>query len=171
MIEAPPPGDYVEFEVDIIREAWNTYDLEDGTRIRARSVLAKVFWLKGVQPKEGEPTQIQLGGDIKNLVSVFAPPRLRREPNPNPPSVEAALKMKQEEVRIVDSKEEWSVYRFVRAPFEPKATLPPFGLKVKMVATSVRRVLDMYDKHGDPYYLLDSTTVVSPTTPRELESP
>lgn len=156
MSSAYPVGDFEELEVQIVREAWNTYDLEDGTRIKARGVLTKVLWPKGVEPQKGEA--IELGASINNIVVVFAPESLRGPPNPKPPTVRGAAKLKTEEIEVVDSKEEWSVYRIEKGSS---------GLKLRMVLTQVLRVVDVYDKEGAPYYIVNSSFVLGPTSLKE----
>lgn len=155
-----PEGDVEELEAEIVREAWNTYDLEDGSRLRARSILTKVLWPKGFELLPGKEAKI--GASINQLIVVFAPKRLKGPRNPEAPTVQEAAKMKQEEVGTVESKEEWSIYRL------PGKRV---GVKIKMVVSSVFRVVDVFNAEGDPYYLVNSTTVLGPTSPREIETP
>ncbi len=157
MIGEPPAGEYEELEVEIIKESWNTYDLEDGSRLRTRSILTKVQWPKGVEPKVG--VAVQLGASFSQLVVVFAPSRLRGARNPNPITPGTVASVKSEEVVIVDSKEDWNIYR-----------LPGNrgGIKTRMVITSVFRMVDQFDQEGNPLYVVNSTVAAGPTTPREL---
>ncbi len=150
--------EYEELEVEIIREAWNTYDLEDGTRIKARPVLTKLYWPQGVEVDVGESVDVKLGAKITNLVVVFdAPERLRGPPDPNPPAIQKAMKLPREEVPIVDSNEEWNIYGIGEGR----------AVKLKMVVTSIFRVAETYNEDGEPYYFVNSSPVLGPTTPPE----
>lgn len=160
MIEDGPRGEYEEVEVEAIKEGWNTYDLEDGTRLRARSVLTKVRWPKGTEAVPG--SAVPIGASFNQIIIVFPQPKSRGPPNPRPPAPDEAASMKKEEVGIVDANEVWNVYR-----------LPGKrgGLKTKMVVTSIFRVADTFDQEGNPYYLVNSTMVVGPTTARDIATP
>ncbi len=160
MIRDTPDGEFEELEPQIIKEVWNSYQLDDGSRIHARIVLMKVLWPKGVRPKQGEAVQVQ--GRLSPLVTIFSPAKLRGNPNPNPPSAAILPNFKTQESEIVDSNEDWNVYR-----------LPGKlgGLKTKMVVSSIYRVMGVFDQYGDPFYIVNSTTVLGPTSPREVATP
>ncbi len=154
--------DHEELEIDIIQEAWNTYDLEDGSRLRARAVLTKLLWPKGAEVREGEPVEMSLGAKFQNIIVVFdAPAKLRGQPDQSPPSVRETAKMKKEEVGVVDSKEDWNYYRISKSPG---------GLKLKLVVTGVFRVTGVHDQDGNPYYIVNSQSVLGLMTPREIPS-
>ncbi len=155
-----PQDEFEGLDVEIVHEVWNTYDLEDGARMKARAILTKVLWPKGLKSIQGgEP--VELGAAIQNIIVIFAPTRLRGSPTPNQPSVEAARKMKQEEIGVVDSKEEWNLYRLP----DNKG-----GLKMKMVVSSIFRVVGVFNADGDPYYIVNSSAVVGPASSKDIVS-
>ncbi len=160
MIGEPPKGEFEELEPRIVKEVWNSYQLEDGTRIQARTILMKVFWPKGTEVKPG--VEVQIAGSFNNMVVVFAPPKLKGKPNPSPPSPPELRGHKMEEMGVVDSKEEWNLYKL-------PGDLP--GIKVKMVVSSIYRVVGVFDQQGDPYYIVNSTQVVGPSSQRDIVTP
>jgi hypothetical protein len=116
-----------------------------------------------VEITPGELTQISIGAKLQNIIVVFnAPEKLRGPPNPRPPSVKEAAKLKKEEVSIVNSEEEWNYYRISKSPG---------GVKLKMVVTDIFRVVDVYDQDGDPYYIVSSQAVLGLMTPGQVPSP
>ena len=62
MTKIPYKGKLIEAErinVKSHKEEWNTYDLEDGTKLRVKLVLAAVFKLKGIYKEDtGEPIYV-----------------------------------------------------------------------------------------------------------------
>ena len=62
MTKIPFKGKLIEAErinVKSHKEEWNTYDLEDGTKLRVKLVLAAVFKLKGIYKEDtGEPIYV-----------------------------------------------------------------------------------------------------------------
>lgn len=160
MIAPAPRSNVEELEPEVVKESWNVYQLDDGVRLLTRPILTKILWPKGREPIPGEVMQIE--GRFANLVVIFAPEKLRGPPNPQPPSTGDFQKLKQEEVAIVDSKEEWNLYRL---------SGKKGGIKVKMIVSTVYRVVGVFDQMGDPYYLVNSTNVVGPTSPRDVAVP
>ena len=140
-----------EMDVEIVKEAWSKYTLDDGSLIKVRSVLTKVVW-----PRRAK-TILDLDGhltvSVQNVVCVIAPNHLRGKPNPRPPSINKALVEKSRIVEIKNSKEEWSTY-----------SLPDNKgiVKVRAVVASVRNVGGQRDQDGDPLYLVNASTEVVP---------
>jgi hypothetical protein len=66
-------GDEVEFEVE--RESFNTYILEDGTKLKVKNVVAKIVRLEAYGP-DGSPLYLLQGGPI---VSADVPDHLRKK--------------------------------------------------------------------------------------------
>ena len=69
-----------DVEVDSVRfqpvqEQWNEYELEDGSRIRARLIAAEVLRVRDAYDKEGNPIYILRS---QNFVHVEAADQLRR---------------------------------------------------------------------------------------------
>jgi len=153
---APPPEEEKEF--DIIREVWSSYDLEDGTILRCRTILTKVMGPKTI-PKEG-PVALRFA--FHQINTVTARPENRGPPNPNPLPIQQLMELHKEEVEVVTEREAWNVYR-LRGVNEPK------GLKTKSVVASVFRVPGQYDQEGNPQYIINSTTLVVPARPKDFQ--
>lgn len=70
----PHDADQIDFEPE--REPWVEIRCEDGTRIRAKLIVQKVFRIDGQYAVDGEPIyQITTGLQLV----VDAPPNLRRQ--------------------------------------------------------------------------------------------
>lgn len=48
-------GDAVELDYEVVREDWNEYELEDGTRLKVKIVLQKVLRSDDAHTAMGEP--------------------------------------------------------------------------------------------------------------------
>lgn len=144
---------YEELEVEVVEESWNSYDLEDGSRIKARPILTKIFWPKREHDVwRSFPSVL---AQCRSVITVFAPGELKGPTNPNPPAVEKALVMEHFEVKVLNSTEKWNKYEL---PGERGK------IKVKLVMSSVLRIKDAYTDDGSPYYLINSTVVVGPSS-------
>lgn len=66
-------GEEVEFEIE--KENWNSYVLDDGTRLRTKSVVAKVFRLE-LFKEDGEPIYLV---NSSNLISADVPEGLKKK--------------------------------------------------------------------------------------------
>lgn len=153
-----PVGE-AEIEFDIIREVWSSYDLEDGTVLRSRTVLMKVMGPKKLPPKG---TAVPLGFSFHQLNTITAPPALRGPPNSTPMPVNELQRLPNEEVEIVTEREAWNLYRL-------RGLTGPKGLKTKVVVPSVFKVSGQYDQEGNPQYIITSTTIVVPARTKELQ--
>ena len=154
MSDDVPGVEFEEVEAMVIQEGWSSYELEDRSIIKARSIMTKLRWPKGQtgRPLAGQ----QIVYAYQNIVVVLSPSELRGAPNPKQPNVEEARLLPQEEARVVRSNEEWNIYEL---PLEGNKRF-----KMKTVATSIRRVKDLYADDGNPYYIVESTLVVVPVT-------
>ena len=65
-------GQEVEFETE--KEAWNTYILEDGTKLKLKAVAASVIRLEEYLPN-GDPMYIV---NASNVVATDVPDNLKR---------------------------------------------------------------------------------------------
>ncbi len=64
-------GEEIEFELE--RENWNSYILEDGTKLKLKTVLARVFRLEKYK-EDGEPVYVI---NSTNLVAADVPDNLK----------------------------------------------------------------------------------------------
>jgi hypothetical protein len=67
-------GEEVDFEIE--RENWNTYILHDGTKLKMKSVVAKVTRLD-LFKNDGEPIYLV---NASNIVAADVPDTLKRKP-------------------------------------------------------------------------------------------
>ncbi len=65
-------GEEVEFESE--REAWNVYILQDGTKLKLKSVVASIVRLDEYKP-DGEPIYLV---NASNVVTADVPDSLKR---------------------------------------------------------------------------------------------
>jgi len=152
-----PAEDTEDVDFRIITEGWSTYELEDGTVLRARAIVLKIMKPKG-PVKKGEP--VPLGFSFHQVNSVSSPKEIRGARNPHPRVVEELKNLTQEEIEFKELGETWNVYA-IPVLGDDK------GLKTRVVVSSVRRVKDEYDAEGNPQYLADSTVIVTPTKIKE----
>ena len=68
------PGEEVEFEPE--RESFNTYILQDGTKLKLKAVVASIVRLDGVWQPDGSPLYLI---NASNVVSTDVPDHLRRK--------------------------------------------------------------------------------------------
>jgi hypothetical protein len=67
-------GQRVDFDID--KENWNSYTLEDGTKVRMRSVVAQIVRLDGEYTKEGDPVYLV---NSTNVVTTDVPDHLKKK--------------------------------------------------------------------------------------------
>ncbi len=150
-----------EFPFQIVREVWSSYELEDGTVLRSRTILTKVL---GPRLLPGKGEQVRLGFSFHQVNVVTSPPEMRGTPNPMPKPVPELQRLPTEDVDFKEPREAWNLYRITGLP-------EPVGLKTKVVVTSVLRVPGEFDQEGNPMVIINSTTLVVPAKPMELQSP
>lgn len=141
----------VEVPFEPLEEKWNTYFLEDGTVIRARSIVVKVFAPRNVDRYLSTGSNIRM--KTVPVFSVSAPPFLRGGPGEEPPMYEELhypAKFGQA-VKITQQDEQFNVYRIV-------STGEVF--KTKLVASDLAFRLSKYDEEGQPLYVVNFTVVL-----------
>jgi hypothetical protein len=136
----------VDFEIE--REVWNAYDLVDGTRLKARSVLFKL--LRTPTSKVGE---FKYNASFQNVVTAFVHPRNKAS------SGKAYIQQEidafpKEEVNFTTDYEDWNIYKL------PDGT----RLKTKLVVSSIFKVKQegVFNVFGEPIYVVNWTNVVAP---------
>ena len=136
-----------DLEFDIVKETWNTYYLEDGVRIRGRTILKKLM-------RRRRGSKYEFTADFQNIFTTIAPTHLRGRPG-NPLTREEMMNAAKigRPVRVVDSREDWNVY------LVPDMNM---RLKVKLTVVEVYRIPGRYDKYGEPIYAIRSTNVIVP---------
>jgi hypothetical protein len=137
----------VEFEPE--REAWNVYEVSDGTVLRVKSLLLKLFHSNQTEPWLAA-TELY-SGRFQNVIAVKrANPRLRGPEDARPLSPQQF----QSQPRIIEEftalNEEWSNYRLETGGL----------LKVKLVVTVVERIEGAWDDLNDPLYAVSAVNVI-----------
>jgi len=146
---------YVDFEV--IKEPWNTYALEDGTRLRAKMVLTQILQEKKFDEK-GRPI---FGGtfEAQNLITAKVPEKLRRKPTRGGYSREELLKaVVKDDMEILDAKENWNEYKLADGVI----------IRIKNSVVRVSRT-EKYNNKGEPIYLVDFSGVTKAKIPEKLK--
>ena len=67
-------GTFLDFKS--LTEDWNTYRLEDGTKLKIKTIVTKVFRLEGSYNKEGDPIY---NVQSTNIVTTEVPPELKQD--------------------------------------------------------------------------------------------
>jgi hypothetical protein len=134
----------VDFEIE--KEVWNIYELADGTVLKARCVLFKLLRT----PIPQQPGKYQYQGAFQNIVMVKSKQKGTPSNQVYPP--DELAKMPKSEVNYTTVLEEWNIYRV------------PDGLraKVKMLVSSIYRLRNLFDRFGDPMYILQTSQVIAP---------
>jgi hypothetical protein len=143
----------IEFEIG--KEAWGIYELEEHAEIRARVVLLKLMriQIEGVPEPQYAPSSVA-------LVAISAPPKLRKAPPAKPPTPEDIQTAEKVEVTFRPLAEPWNEYTFDDDG--------PKMMKLKLVVSSVQKVVGLYDNTGLPVYQVSHGTVVAPPVPRKV---
>ncbi len=162
----------VEVEFEPEKEGWNVYDLSDGSIIRIKSLLLKLYKVNlgglatQAAPGASPQPQEQFGASFQNvMVTKRANERLKGAPNPQPQPILSLDLVDKMEVQFTPLVEDWNMYRLVESGDM---------LKVKLVVTLVHRIKNYWDQFGDPLYAVSSTNVVQPMkrpTPSSSASP
>jgi hypothetical protein len=146
-----------EFEFKIIKEDWFIYKLKDGSILKVKPVLVKVFETDQVGP-DGKKILAFMG---QNIVTVRSPENLKGTPTLPLPHPTEALKLDKEEVEIDEHiyDPQWNIYELENGE----------KIKTKIVITHVYRIKGKYAETGDPYYVIQSVTVTGSSPEREVE--
>jgi hypothetical protein len=138
-----------ELDFKTIREEWVHVHLEDGTVIRFKSVLTRVFDT-GQRDPIGE---VIYRIDSQNVVVARAPDELKGQPSEFiPPIHEIAKKKKPTAVKIrAIVGDEWNEYELEDGS----------RIRIKTVITKVLRLDGYFDAYGNPIYVIQSQMVVA----------
>jgi len=151
---SPAPRLVKELDFKVIEEKWLTIKLKDGSVIKFKPVLVRVFETDAKDPLTGEPVH---GFEGQNVVTVRSPENLRGPPSEHIPLVHDALKMPKEEVEVVEIIDPgWNLYELENGK----------KIKTKAVITSVYKIKDVFDRYGNPYYVVMSQMVVGSSSIR-----
>ena len=137
----------VEFEPE--REVWNAYEVSDGTILRVRSLLLKLFRSNhaGPVPERRDPYSGRFQ-TVMNVKRTSAELKGRRAERRLPLRELQNRPVVNEEFTAID--EGWNRYRLETGDI----------LKVKLVATRIGRIEGSWDEFGDPLYAVSFVNVV-----------
>jgi len=147
-----------ELDFEVVEEKWITINVKDGSVIRFKPVLIKVFKTNMKDPETGEPLY---GYEGQNVLSVRSPEELRGNPSENLPSVPDALKMSKEEIEFDIKDPSWNIYELTEENNK--------RVKIKPIIISVFKIKDVFDRFGNPYYIVRSQLITS-SSPSRLQS-
>lgn len=141
------PEDFEELDFSIEEEHWNEYELSDGSRIKARTLLKKII--------RNPNTPEEMAFDIQPPIYVVYAPIANRGPRNNPPQEHEFNTLHSYEVRIRRPEEQWNRYRILRTGHL---------IRIRLMVTEIRRIADRFDATGLPFYLVTSgpSIVISP---------
>jgi len=138
MDSAPLTYEYVDFE--IANEGWNLYEIEDGTRLRARVVLKTVI-------KFGDGRYLFGVEQITGIA--FLPEKLRGPPSTQKYSPEELSKnIEIEDLEFKTLKENWNVYRLSDG----------LTVSMKCEVTQINRTR-LFNELGEPIYTVNITSL------------
>jgi len=124
-----------ELDFSVIKEDYSRYLLNDGTTIKVKILLRKVF-ASPINTPEGYPTETAF--DAMNVVVAMVPQNLKRQPSQEPlnPQVD-----KGEEIKFIEQTVNIQEY----------VTDNGFRIFIRPIPTKVFRY-DKYNAFGEPVY-------------------
>jgi hypothetical protein len=155
----PLPNIVKELDFKVIQEPWVAIKLKDGTVIKFRSVLMKVFETDTKNPTTGG---IMLAFESQNIASVTSPKELLGKPSEKlPPDIPSALKMPKQEIEVREVSDlGWNIYELKGGK----------KIKSKPIITNVYKIKGIYDQRGNPYYVILSALASGESEVTETES-
>lgn len=133
------PDEFEDLDFIIIEEQWNEYELQDNSRIKARSILQKIFG----NPHDPNGIMCQF---VPVIMAIYSTIANRGERNNQPNEAEYGT-LPSYEVKILRSHEPWNIYRILKTGQE---------VRTKHIALKIKRLTDRYNSNGEPFYLLFS---------------
>ncbi|HJT49004.1 MAG TPA: hypothetical protein VJ729_12550 [Nitrososphaeraceae archaeon] len=135
------PDEYEELDFMVQQENWNDYELVDNSRLKARSILRKIY-------ADPHTPNVMMFDFNPPIVAIYSPQSNRGERN-NMPKPEEYNTLPSFEVIIQHNDEKWNRYRILKSGQE---------IRTKLIATEIRRIKDRYNNDGAPFYLYYSAT-------------
>jgi hypothetical protein len=125
-----------ELDFTIVSEEWNRYNLSDGSVLKIRPIVVKIFETEQKTPT-GEPV---FGFASLNVASVTVPDELKK-PSKGEENIETP-------VEFEPVKEIWNTFTLEER----------FNLKVKLVVSRVTRTSKV-NQFGEPIYFVKSNNI------------
>lgn len=153
-----------EVEFEPVEEHWNSYMLEDYTKVKARVILLKLLAAKLPLFTTSQPSA-QLQVKTNYIFVVSARPESKGPPGPplTQEEIGSIPRGQGQIVKIKESNEQWNVYRII----DTGETL----MMKLVVGPDVYRVPGRFDPDGEPIYVFQHTTTFMPGPPRPLPTP
>jgi len=138
------PKESIEMDFSVIDEDYSRYQLGDGTLLKVKVVVKKIFRSPQTTP-QGYPTGV--GFDSENAVAAIVPQRLKREPSRErlDPTRDVG-----EEVKFAPEEERWQSYM----------ARDGFKILVKPIVTKVIKY-PKYNDYGEPIYSASIQTIIN----------
>ena len=144
----PEPRLVKELDFKVIKEEWLTIKLKDNSIIKFKPILMRVFETDAKDPSRDEP---MLAVEGQNILSVRSPEDQRGKPSEHIPPSPEALKMPKEEVEVIETTDpSWNLYELESGK----------RIKTKNVITNIYKIKDVFDRYGNPYYVVMSQMVI-----------
>jgi hypothetical protein len=136
-----------EIDFTIEKEGWNVYELSDGTTLKIRPIVVKIFKTKVLPPAKGEGVGIA----AQNIVVAKARSDKRGTPATGPQPQDAIERAPKTKVSYTEKDEVWNTYLL---PGNRR-------LKLRLIVTSMERAEDLYDMFGNPIYVVSSDDITA----------
>ena len=146
-----PDGKPIDF--DIVKEPWNKYSLKDGSTLKTRFILKKVF------VKRLSELKAHFGFDGQNLSVITCADDLKGESDKKAYSPIEIKKAIDKEIRYDTVLEEWNEYLIDDGT----------QIRLKTTVTNVNRST-LYDNTGDRIYLVDTNVIMNIKRPKPLDN-
>jgi len=142
-------GKSIDF--DVVRESWQKYELNDNTIIKTKFILTRLHRTMKV---DGSPNYTF---DSQSITVTLTPSESKgpKDPNPHSPK-EYEEHVVQDDVKYNTVSEEWYEY------------IVDDGTRVRIKTTVTRiRKTDLFDKDGEPVFLVDNNALVQIRLPKK----
>jgi len=140
----------INFEVK--KEIWNEYKLDDGTIMKIKCVLVKIFKIKGKE----EVYNI----NSNDVIGIIAPDNLLGEPSEIKYSQKELVEsIVEDDIDFKTIKEDWNEYMLSDGKL----------LKLKSVPTKIAKT-NKFDSLGEPIYLVQTQPMAKSIHPNRVKS-
>jgi len=131
--------EYRELGFEVIREPWNKYELPDGSTLKIKLVLTRVF-------RKVAKEEVSYEFDTQNITCLsFVPKEAKGEPTERGyTSEELSSSIIEDNVKYITRLEEWNEYILEDGT----------KLKLKLTVSKVSKT-NKFDKRGEPIYIVE----------------
>lgn len=147
-------ADFDNLDFNIKKEAWNEYELKDGTKLKGRVFLTRIGENKNSSPPPDlRPNEKYAGAfniSVQNNFQVFSPELNKGKPTLPLPPLNKITPAQMEETEVITSNEPWNIYEIVKNGMI---------IRVKLVISEVYKIKGKFDQFGEPYYSIKSAPV------------